>query len=73
MNANLVRILALIAAANARIEGMKALNAIRESNGHSLAYNDEDFFHEAGLLECWAMEASESTKEALAAIKEEGL
>ena len=60
MNSNLVRILALIAAANARIEGMKALNAIRESNGHSLAYDEEAFFHEAGLLEIWAMEAANS-------------
>ena len=45
------QVLALIAAANARIEGMKAKNAIRESEGYALAYDDEAFFIEAGFLE----------------------
>ena len=45
------QVLALIAAANARIEGMKAKNAIRESEGYVLAYDDEAFFIEAGFLE----------------------
>ena len=40
-----------LAAANARIEGMKAKNAIRESEGYALAYDDEAFFIEAGFLE----------------------
>ncbi|MFZ1181645.1 MAG: hypothetical protein WAN92_09135 [Herbaspirillum sp.] len=41
------RTMALIAAAQARIEGMKATNTERESNGLSLAYDAEAFFAEA--------------------------
>jgi hypothetical protein len=34
----------------ARIEGMKAENMIRESNGDSLAYDEKDFAYEANEL-----------------------
>jgi len=50
------RVLALIAAANARIAGMQTMNAIRESNGHSLAYDEDAFFSEAQQLEQLAIE-----------------
>lgn len=51
MSPQLVATLAHIAAANARIEGMKALNAERQSNGHALAYDEDAFFAEAANLE----------------------
>ena len=47
MSPQLVAILAGIAAANARIEGMKALNAKRVSEGYALAYDEDSFFYEA--------------------------
>ena len=40
---NVARVFALVAAANARVEGMKAENANRLSNGCSIAYGDSDF------------------------------
>lgn len=40
---NVARVFALVAAANARVEGMKAENANRLSNGCSIAYGDTDF------------------------------
>lgn len=43
----LVSATAEIMAAQARIEGMKALNVVRTSNGHALAYDDDAFFNEA--------------------------
>jgi len=33
----------LICALNAEIDGMKALNTERESNGHALGYDESDF------------------------------
>ena len=50
-------IAAKIAASQARIEGMKAKNYGRESNGEALAYDSHDFFAEAQLLEQLADEA----------------
>lgn len=43
--------LAYIAAANARIEGMKALNAKRVSEGYALTYDEDAFFAEAQQLD----------------------
>jgi hypothetical protein len=43
--------LAFITAAQARIEGMIALNKERESNGYAMAYDDAAFFEEAANLE----------------------
>ena len=40
---NVARVFALVMAANARVEGMKAENANRLSNGCSVAYGDIDF------------------------------
>ena len=48
--------LALIAAAQARIAGMQALNQERLSLGHSIAYDDEAFYNEAAGLEQLAQE-----------------
>jgi len=50
------RALLLLAAANARIEGMKAKNAEREANGYAFAYGEESFFYEAQELEKLAHE-----------------
>ena len=44
-------IAARIAASQARVEGMKAKNYGRESNGEALAYDSHDFFAEVQLLE----------------------
>jgi hypothetical protein len=49
-------IAARIAASQARVEGMKAKNYGRESNGEALAYDSHDFFAEAQLLEQLANE-----------------
>ena len=57
MSPELVSVLAHIAAANARIEGMKAMNAKRESEGFALAYDEESFFAEAQALEILAVHA----------------
>lgn len=43
--------LCFMAAAQARIEGMKAKNAEREADGYALAYDDDAFFTEAAQLE----------------------
>jgi hypothetical protein len=57
VNGHLVGIIAHIAAAQARIEAMKATNHSREENGHSHAYGEEDFWYEANNLEQLAIEA----------------
>lgn len=56
MTTRTVRIMALIAAAQARIEGMKASNAEREANGYALAYDGDAFFEECRRLELLANE-----------------
>jgi 23S rRNA maturation mini-RNase III len=48
--------MALITAAQARIEGMKAANAEREANGYALAYDGDAFFEECRRLELLANE-----------------
>jgi len=58
MNGQLVAILALIAAANARIEGMKATNIERQANGYALAYDEQAFVDEAIALAELARDAS---------------
>ena len=50
------RCFALIAAAQARIEGMKAKNIVLQENGYALAYDDPAFFVEADLLEQLALQ-----------------
>ena len=57
MNSQLVAILAHVAAAQARIEGMKAENTERQSNGYALAYDADSFFAEAAQLDQLAIEA----------------
>lgn len=47
--------LALIAAAQARIEGMKVANAERLANAESAAYSEQDFMYEAQELEALAI------------------
>lgn len=47
--------LALIAAAQARIEGMKVANAQRLANAESAAYSEQDFMYEAQELEALAI------------------
>lgn len=56
MNDKTVRILALVCAANARIEGMKAENNQRIAIEASMAYTDQDFAYEAAELERLAFE-----------------
>lgn len=56
MTPQTVRIMALITAAQARIEGMKAANAEREANGHAPAYDGDAFFEEFSRLELLANE-----------------
>ena len=51
--------MALIAAAMARIEGMKAANAEREANGDAQAYGADEFFYEAHSLETIARDVLE--------------
>lgn len=57
MKPRLVAILALIAAAQARVAGMQAENERRTSCGHSLAYGAEAFQVEANHLETLSIEA----------------
>lgn len=59
MNHHAVANLALIFAAQARIEGMKAENAQRASRGESLAYDEGSFFTEAHNLELLARDTNE--------------
>lgn len=51
-----VRKLARILACQARVLGMQAENAWRESCGNSIAYTEEQFFAEAEMLENLARE-----------------
>lgn len=51
MNSQLVAIMASIIAAQARIEGMKAKNTERESQGYALEYDEDAFFAEAARLD----------------------
>lgn len=44
-------VLLQMAAAQARIEGMKAANQHRVDSGYAQAYSDDAFFSEADLLE----------------------
>jgi hypothetical protein len=57
MNNQLVAIVANIVAAQARIEGMKAKNTERESQGYALAYDEDAFFAEANQLDQLSIEA----------------
>lgn len=50
------RCFALIVAAQARIEGMKATNIERQENGHALAYDESAFNLEAFSLEQLAIQ-----------------
>jgi len=43
--------LAAVLAAYSRVLGMQALNMQRAALGHSMAYTDADFFHDADLIE----------------------
>jgi len=60
MNNELVAIMALIAAANARIAGMQAKNYERQQSNYALAYDEDDFFTEAHHLELLAISARNS-------------
>lgn len=51
----LIAQLAYIAAANARVEGMKAENMQRQRRGESLAYTENQFAAEAEALDALAM------------------
>ena len=57
MSSQLVGILAAIFAAQARIEGMKAENSLRECQGNSPAYGEDAFNHEAAFLQHLEIEA----------------
>ena len=57
MNAQLVAILAAVAAAQARIAGMQSANAISISTGKGLAYEPDAFFYEAQHLDMLSIEA----------------
>ena len=56
MDAHTVKILGLILAASARVEGMKAENEYRLTCGNSPAYGEEAFAVEANYLESLARE-----------------
>ena len=45
-----VKRLALVLAIQAEIEGMKAFNLIRESNGMAIGYDEDQFFMKAEEL-----------------------
>lgn len=59
MNHHAVANLALIFAAQARIEGMKAANALRAARDESPAYAENDFSVEAHNLEMLARDTHE--------------
>jgi len=56
MTSEMVKILALIAASQARIEGMKATNQVCAFGHYRPAYGKQDFFQEAELMEALAQE-----------------
>jgi hypothetical protein len=51
MNDETVRALGFILACNARVEGMRAMNMQRSATGDSMAYDEQEFFHEAAQME----------------------
>lgn len=55
-----IYIQAMVAAAQARIAGMQALNQHRLSLGQSIAYDEDAFFEEATGLEQLAIDALNS-------------
>lgn len=57
MNKELVRILADISAANAEIEGMKAMNTVAALQGGYPVYTHDDFMHVAEQLQHFGQEA----------------
>jgi len=56
MNNNQLRYFALIVAEQARIEGMKAENALYASRGDYPPYHEQDFLTSAGVLDQIAVE-----------------
>ncbi len=56
MTPETARCLALMLAAQARVAGMQAENAWRESCGNALAYDGDAFFTEANFLEQLAVQ-----------------
>lgn len=58
MNAQLVSILAQIAACQARVAGMQAENSIRMLLGQSIAYDEAPFLREADVLGILASDAA---------------
>ena len=54
-----IKRLALILAVQAEIEGMKATNMQRQSNGESMGYNDHDFCCKAEELRILASKHNE--------------
>lgn len=57
MNAQLVAILAAIAAAQARVAAMQSANAASIANGNGLVHEPNEFFHEARHLDMLSIEA----------------
>lgn len=57
MNAQLIAIMAHIAACNARVAAMQAENDQRKATGNSMAYAENDFMYEANQLDSLAIEA----------------
>lgn len=60
MTGDQIRILASIAASNARVLGMLAENMQRQTVGQSMAYVEGSFAAEAALLDGLAMQAANS-------------
>ena len=60
MTAQLVRILAAIAASQARVAAMQAKNIERLCSEKSIAYGEEAFLDEADLLEKLSIEATDA-------------
>jgi hypothetical protein len=59
MTPEMVKVLALIAASQARIEGMKATNQICAFGHYRPAYGKQDFFQEAELMQALAQEVAQ--------------
>lgn len=51
MTPETVRVFALVVAAQARIEGMKAANAVIDPIAYPLRYDENAFFNEAAYIE----------------------
>lgn len=56
MTPETVRYFGLMLACQARVEGMKAENQQRISNGDALAYSEKDFGYEAAEMERLALQ-----------------